>query len=182
MRRCAVNHSFQGITPKARVLVLLSAIPADLTRRNLIDSTTWPEPNGGMKIKWILLPLTVGVIVSCEKKEEPAPPAPTTERRIPTPTKIEPVVEQEVAPASGITPPPSQEATAETTPPPPSQPPAPTPSTKAQVPTAKAVEGQPGFVYSPYSNQIVDVRDMPPGMLVADPGFPASEKKHFRVP
>lgn len=41
---------------------------------------------------------------------------------------------------------------------------------------------QPGFVFSPFSNKIVDVRDIPSGTLVADPTFPAEEKKHFRVP
>jgi hypothetical protein len=50
------------------------------------------------------------------------------------------------------------------------------------IPVAKPVEGQPGFVFSPYNDKVVDVRDMPPGTLVADPTFPASEKKHFRLP
>jgi len=37
-------------------------------------------------------------------------------------------------------------------------------------------------VFSPYSSKIVDVRNIPTGTLVADPTFPAEEKKHFRVP
>jgi hypothetical protein len=49
-------------------------------------------------------------------------------------------------------------------------------------PVATSVPGKPGFVFSPYTNQIVDVRDLPQGILVADPNFPAEEKKFFRVP
>ena len=49
-------------------------------------------------------------------------------------------------------------------------------------PVAKAVLGQPGFVYSPFSNNIVDVNGIPSGTLLADPYFPAEEKKHFRAP
>lgn len=50
------------------------------------------------------------------------------------------------------------------------------------VPTAQPVPGKEGFVFSPYNNKVIDVRDMPSGQLVADPTYPASEKKHFRVP
>lgn len=49
-------------------------------------------------------------------------------------------------------------------------------------PVAVAVPGKPGFVFSPYNNGIVDVRAIPSGTLVSDPGFPAEEKKYFRVP
>jgi len=49
-------------------------------------------------------------------------------------------------------------------------------------PVAAAVEGTPGFVISPYNDKVIDVRHMPPGTLVADPTFPASEKRFFRVP
>jgi hypothetical protein len=56
------------------------------------------------------------------------------------------------------------------------------PNRTAEQPTANAVPGKPGFVFSPYTNQIVDVRDIPQGILVADPNFPAEEKKFFRVP
>jgi len=49
-------------------------------------------------------------------------------------------------------------------------------------PVATAVPGPPGFVYSPYNNQIIDVREIPSGMLVADPTYPMAEKKYFRVP
>lgn len=50
------------------------------------------------------------------------------------------------------------------------------------VQVARGVPGKPGFVFSPHSNQIIDVNGMKPGTLVADPTFPASEKKHFRIP
>jgi hypothetical protein len=49
-------------------------------------------------------------------------------------------------------------------------------------PVANRVPGSPRFVVSPYSNQPVDVEGIPPGTLVADPSFPATERKYFRVP
>ncbi len=53
---------------------------------------------------------------------------------------------------------------------------------KVEKPVAQAVPGQPGVVFSPYNNKIIDVRGIPAGRLVADPTYPASEKKYFRVP
>jgi hypothetical protein len=47
---------------------------------------------------------------------------------------------------------------------------------------ANKVPGKDGFVFSPYNNKVVDVRDIPSGTLVQDPTFPAAEKKYFRVP
>ena len=47
---------------------------------------------------------------------------------------------------------------------------------------ANKVPGKEGFVFSPYNNKVVDVRDIPSGTLVQDPTYPASEKKYFRVP
>lgn len=47
---------------------------------------------------------------------------------------------------------------------------------------ASKVPGKEGFVFSPYNNKVVDVRDIPSGTLVADPTYSASEKKYFRVP
>lgn len=49
-------------------------------------------------------------------------------------------------------------------------------------PFANKVPGKDGFVFSPYNNKVVDVRDIPSGTLVQDPTYPASEKKYFRVP
>jgi hypothetical protein len=52
----------------------------------------------------------------------------------------------------------------------------------ATAPIAKPVPGKPGFVFSPFNNHIVDLTGIAPGTLVADPQYPASEKKHFRAP
>lgn len=54
----------------------------------------------------------------------------------------------------------------------------PKPSTQV----ARPVPGKPGFVFSPFNNKIIDVKGIPSGTLVADPTYPASEKKYFRVP
>lgn len=67
----------------------------------------------------------------------------------------------------------------------PTQPPA--PPVRPDYPVAKKVLGREGFVYSPYNNKIISVRDeqdrlLPSGTLVADPTFDESEKKYFRVP
>lgn len=66
-------------------------------------------------------------------------------------------------------------------------PPPPEPPTQRDYPFANKVPGKDGFVFSPYNNKVVDVRDdqgrlIPSGTLVADPTYPASEKKYFRVP
>ena len=47
---------------------------------------------------------------------------------------------------------------------------------------ATPVPGKEGFVFSPYNNKLVDVRDIPSGTLVQDPTYPVAEKKYFRVP
>ncbi len=61
--------------------------------------------------------------------------------------------------------------------------PKPEPTTKKKDwPFANPVPGKEGFVFSPYNNQQVDVRDIPSGTLVQDPTFPAAEQKRFRVP
>ena len=51
-----------------------------------------------------------------------------------------------------------------------------------EYPFASPVDGKEGFVLSPYNNEMVDVRNIPSGTLVGDPGFPESEMKYFRVP
>lgn len=53
---------------------------------------------------------------------------------------------------------------------------------KRDYPFANKVPGKEGFVFSPYNNKVVDVRDIPSGTLVQDPTYPAAEKKYFRVP
>jgi hypothetical protein len=49
-------------------------------------------------------------------------------------------------------------------------------------PVAEAVPGKPGFVLSPFDGKVIDVREIPAGTLVADPSYPADEKRYFRVP
>jgi|GEM_PF-6700234 len=137
-----------------------------------------------MKKKWLLLPVMAAAFASCEKQEPTLPPAtPTAERKTPAPTKIEPVDDPSPAspPASADTSGPASDA-AESPAGSPGKSPSSNPPRADGIPVAKSVEGQPGFVFSPYNDKVVDVRGMPPGMLVADPTFPASEKKHFRLP
>jgi hypothetical protein len=55
-------------------------------------------------------------------------------------------------------------------------------SSKKSPPVAEPVADQPGYVKSPFSGKIIDVRGIPAGRMVADPMFPAAEKKHFRIP
>ena len=47
---------------------------------------------------------------------------------------------------------------------------------------ANKVPGKEGFVFSPYNNKVVDVREIASGTLVTDPTYPTAEKKFFRVP
>jgi hypothetical protein len=61
-------------------------------------------------------------------------------------------------------------------------PPPPVEQKRADYPFANKVPGKEGFVFSPYNNKVVDVREIPSGTLVQDPTYPASEKKYFRVP
>ncbi len=49
-------------------------------------------------------------------------------------------------------------------------------------PVAAPVPGKQGFVISPHSGKIIDVRDIPSGTLVVDPAFPPEERKYLRVP
>lgn len=49
-------------------------------------------------------------------------------------------------------------------------------------PYAISIPNQKGYVRSPYNNRIVDVRGIPSNGLCADPSYPASDKKYFRVP
>jgi len=63
------------------------------------------------------------------------------------------------------------------TPPPTSE-----PTRRSDYPFATPVPGKEGFVFSPYNNKVVDVRDIPSGTLVQDPTYPPADKKYFRVP
>ena len=83
--------------------------------------------------------------------------------------------EEEAAANNGNLPP------AEPTPPPPTN------NTRPDYPFANKVPGKDGFVFSPYNNKVIEVRDdqgrpIPSGTLVADPTYPPAEKKYFRVP
>lgn len=58
----------------------------------------------------------------------------------------------------------------------------PKPSAPKSYPTATAIPGKPGYVFSPYNNKTVDVQGIRSGTLVADPHYPATDGKRFRVP
>ena len=62
------------------------------------------------------------------------------------------------------------------------QPKPPKQENKKDYPFANPVPGKEGFVFSPYNNKMVDVRDIPSGTLVQDPTYQSGEKKYFRVP
>lgn len=70
---------------------------------------------------------------------------------------------------------------------PPTPPTPPTNTARPDYPFANKVPGKDGFVFSPYNNKVIEVRDdqgriIASGTLVADPTYPPSEKKYFRVP
>lgn len=65
---------------------------------------------------------------------------------------------------------------------PPTEKPKPPVEPKRDYTFANKVPGKDGFVFSPYNNKVVDVRDIPSGTLVQDPTYPPAEKKYFRVP
>lgn len=52
----------------------------------------------------------------------------------------------------------------------------------ANYPEAIPVPEKPGFVLSPYNNEVVDVEGLKSGTLAADPRYPLEEKKYFVVP
>jgi hypothetical protein len=56
------------------------------------------------------------------------------------------------------------------------------PKHKGNYINAKRLPGKPGYVMSPYNNKPIDARGIASGTLVADPTYPISEKKYFRVP
>lgn len=65
-------------------------------------------------------------------------------------------------------------------------PPTPTPP-RTDYPFANKVPGKDDYVFSPYNNKVISIRDdqnriIPSGTLVADPTYPPAEKKYFRVP
>lgn len=83
-----------------------------------------------------------------------------------------------------VTTPPTQPpvTTAGTTPPPTETPKPPVEEKRTDYAFANKVPGKDGFVFSPYNNKIVDVRDIPSGTLVQDPTYTGAGKGYFRVP
>lgn len=77
-------------------------------------------------------------------------------------------LEQEAAQGGGLTDPNANNAL-------PIQPP------QSKYPTAAAVPGKPGFVFNPYTHNIVDVKGIGSGRLCRDPEDPDPNHK-FRVP
>jgi hypothetical protein len=69
-----------------------------------------------------------------------------------------------------------------TTPPPVDPPKPPTETKPTDYAVANKVPGKEGFVFSPYNNKVVDVRDIPKGTLVQDPTYTGAGKGYFRVP
>ncbi len=51
-----------------------------------------------------------------------------------------------------------------------------------EAPTAKAVPGKAGFVFSPFNNKIINVSEIPPGTLVQDPTITGDSPNLFRIP
>jgi len=136
-----------------------------------------------MKNSWLLIPLLFSVI-SC-KKSEPDIPVQTEDSSKPSrpkPTPLEPIADQAATPKQQENATPAPATQPEQTSNTPHQP---EPKLNVQpqgYPVAMPMEGQHGFVKSPYNGKAIDVRDMPPGTLVQDPSFPAAEKRYFRVP
>ena len=56
------------------------------------------------------------------------------------------------------------------------------PEKRPEYAVANKVPGKEGFVFSPYNNKVVDVRDIPSGTLVQDPTYTGAGKGYFRVP
>ncbi|MCW1924862.1 hypothetical protein OKA05_20030 [Luteolibacter arcticus] len=107
-------------------------------------------------------------LLSCERKEEataekgPAAPASAKESVAPVAKELEapaPVPESKPTKAS------ERPEVAEKKP-----------------PIAEPIPDKPGYVKSPFSGAIIDVKGIPGGTLVADPMFPSDQKKHFRIP
>lgn len=76
---------------------------------------------------------------------------------------------------------PETPATTQTTPPT-ETPKLPVEEKRAEYKFANKVPGKDGFVFSPYNNKVVDVRDIPSGTLVQDPTYTGAGKGYFRVP
>ncbi|BCX50253.1 hypothetical protein HAHE_41610 [Haloferula helveola] len=112
--------------------------------------------------RWLIL-IAVAAFAACEKPRPVTDPATTT--------KVTPLEEVEkilnVEPKEDPPPKPPVESTDEG---------------KPVIPVAERVPDKPGFVISPYNGKWIDVTGVPAGELMADPHFPAEDKKYFKVP
>ncbi len=147
-----------------------------------------------------------GLLVSCSPYPE-NPPYRATPRTRPMPARIAPapvvtapaaksdpnIHAQAAKPATAVTARPLPPAAVHPTPtPPPRQSPTqpqsaatlenPPAAASPDLPVATAAPGKPGYVLSPYNHKLILVRTIPSGTVVPDPGYPASDKKFFRVP
>ncbi|MEM1085387.1 MAG: hypothetical protein AAGI48_14840 [Verrucomicrobiota bacterium] len=138
----------------------------------------------------IVFPLTTallaGWIVSCAPQSEVAPPTPPNDVAQNAASEAEGAVdeaaneaEQAASDAEAMKEK-EQEQITETIEDP--SPPAAGGGTKPAVPVARRVPGRDGFVFSPFNNKMINVKGFASGTMVADPTYPASEKKYFRVP
>jgi hypothetical protein len=147
-----------------------------------------------MKLR-LILPASAALFLaaSCTPYVEPPPPAPADPAANKQPTeeekkKIAEAREKKKKEAEELA---NKEKTTEGTEPagpdaggtnPDATPPKKPEDKKTALETARPVPGRPGFVFSPFNNKIIDVKGIPSGKVVADPTYPASEKKHFKVP
>ena len=104
--------------------------------------------------------------LACQRKEDTTAAKPTAQAAAESASSAGPVSEEKKeAPASKPTKASERPAVAQ-----------------KKIPVAEPLPDKPGYVKSPFSGQIIDVRGIPAGSMVADPMYPAAEKKHFRVP
>jgi len=146
----------------------------------------------------LILPASAALLMaatSCTPYQEPPPPAPTDPAaRKTTPAEDEKILAQREAmkkkDEASTTPEKEKKSEGETADVPKKEPavidppeaPKPPVENKPEIQVARPVPGKPGMVFSPFNNKVIDVKGIPSGRLVADPTYPASEKKHFRVP
>jgi len=138
-----------------------------------------------MKSRFFLIPLPVviGLLASCYPlPDNPQPQKPATNQGEQTLTseeqqKIEEQRDRMREEAERREQQRQQTTERSETPPPTSE-----PTRTTDYPFATPVPGKAGFVFSPYNNKVVDVRDIPSGTLVQDPTYPPADKKYFRVP
>jgi hypothetical protein len=145
-----------------------------------------PSMKGMLGIRVTVLVLMASQLSSCawlaawqsKWKNEPEATPPQTPEPKPEP-KPQPRV-----PDNLPKPPPDPEPQPDPQPEPEPEPePQPGPKPRPQnVPVARAVPGKPGFVFSPFNNKLIDVQGIQSGRMVADPHYPAADKKYFRVP